>query len=377
MANVRDTIIEYKQKNPDATYEEICAVVKKRIPGCKTTPASVACTLSRLRSAIAKGEGLPSGVTGAMTYEALPEPDPEETIEEATERIKLRYGAMERMVPKIIAGKMPSLIVSGPPGMQKSWTVDSELKKSEREIFDFAKYAKSSKPEPERDEEDEDYEPLEDVGPVVESGPIDASKLFDKIGGNCSAVGLYQALWNMRNGGLIYLDDCDAVFRDEDALNLLKIATDSTKERLISWRKNAGWLEDLGIPQSFEFKGSIVFLTNIDFEAYINKGHKDSEHYKALIDRAAYLCLTLRTRRDFMIRIRMKCEGKDGILMKSYGLSLKESETVLRFVEEHQTKFYNLSIRLACQIAVAMKNDPKGWEDDVRATKMRTYGNFK
>lgn len=377
MLNVRDTIIDYKQKHPEASYEEICAVVKKRMPGAKTTPASVACTLSRLKSAIAKGHPLPGGVTGASTFEALPEADPEESIEQATERIQLRYGAMLRMVPKIVQGKMPSLIISGPPGMEKSWTVDSVLKASERERFDWTKFNKKSPVVSERDEEDEDdHEVLEDVGPVIPE-EIDGTKYFDKIGGSISAVGLYQSLWNMRNGGLIYLDDADAVFRDEDALNLLKIATDSSKERLISWRKSSAWLDDLGIPQTFEFKGHIVFLTNIDFEQFITRGHKDAEHFKALIDRAAYLCLTLRTRRDFMIRIRMRCEGKDGILMKSYGLTLKESEACLKFVEEHQTKFYNLSIRMTCQVAIAMKNDPKGWEEDIRATKMRTYGNFQ
>jgi hypothetical protein len=284
--------------------------------------------------------------SGATSFDALPETS-EETVEEASKRIAVRYEAMERMGGKIVAGKLPSLIISGPPGMEKSWTIDHEISKSGRRRHDG----------------ETDITEVEDH---------EGAEWFDKISGNCSSVGLYHSLWHMRNGGLVYLDDCDAVFRDDDALNLLKIATDSTKERLVSWRKNSAWLEEYGIDKTFDFQGHIVFLTNIDFEKVIERGHKDSEHFKALIDRASYLCLTLRTRRDFMLRIRTRCDGPDGILMKAYGLDLKQTKTVLDYVDEHQTRFYNLSIRLVCQIAILMKADSTGWRDDIEATKMRT-----
>jgi hypothetical protein len=132
------------------------------------------------------------------------------------------------------------------------------------------------------------------------------------VSGSISAVGLYQALWYTRNGGILVLDDVDDVFRDETALNLLKGALDSSPVRTISWRKEARWLDENGIPDRFEFKGHVVFLTNIDFETIIQSGKRDAEHFKALIDRSMYLCLTLRTRRDFMIRIRQVSEGDDG-----------------------------------------------------------------
>lgn len=360
--SIQSTIMDEHKKHPQASYEEILKVVKKKHPKCKTTAASVACTISRAKSAVSKtvGGDADAEVTDEVTTE---------TDDEVRARLELRYGAMERMCNRIVDMTVPSLIVSGPPGMSKSFTMDMALKRSARLRHDgitnvggggIGRYRVDNVVEDE-DEQDDD------------TGWIESPGYFDKISGTCTAVGLFHALWNMRNGGVVYLDDCDAVFRDEDALNILKVATDSTRERLISWRKNSAWLEEWGIDKTFEFKGHIVFLTNIDFERVIEKGHKDSEHFKALIDRARYLCLTLRTHRDFMIRIRMVCEGKDGMLMRTHKLTADQSNEILNFIDENQKRFYNLSIRLAEQLAVDMKNDPKGWKRDAEATKMRTY----
>jgi hypothetical protein len=197
-------------------------------------------------------------------------------------------------------------------------------------------------------------------------------RLYDIISGSITAVGLYQALWNTRNGGIVMLDDIDEVFRDEVCLNLLKAALDSGKKRMLSWRKEASWLEEYGIDKTFEYKGHVMFLTNIDFEAEIAKNGKLAEHFKALIDRSYYLCLTLRTKRDFMIRIRQVAGGAEGMLCTTHGLTIEETDEVLDFITEHQDRFYNLSLRLADQIARMRALDPEGWMEDVEATKMRS-----
>ena len=142
--------------------------------------------------------------------------------------------------------------------------------------------------------------------------------------------------------------------------------------RTIGWRKEARWLEENGIPDRFDFAGSVVFLTNIDFETLIASGRRDAEHFKALIDRSMYLCLTLRTRRDFMIRIRQVSEGERGMLATEYGLDAVACEEVLEFIAEHQSRFYNLSLRLVGQVAMCRAADPTSWRGDVEATKMRT-----
>ena len=238
--------------------------------------------------------------------------------------------------------------------------------------------------------------------------------MYDSISGSITAVGLYQALWYMRKGGVLILDDCDAVFHDPDALNLLKACLDTELDhRRISWRKEARWLEEYGIARSFLFQGSVVFLTNIDFEAVIARGTKDAEHFKALIDRSNYLCLTLRSERDFMIRIRQVAEGARGMICRQFGLPPEHGDRVLDWIDANRSRFYNLSLRLVGQVCDVYKDacrwerrwtsgadevwvedgvtpdealglertddlriggvDDDEWQDDVIATKTRTY----
>ena len=356
---VTNAILDFLNANPAADNEAVAAHVRRTVPGSTTTAASVSSVKSRLKREGHSFQRAPNAAYAATGEDceplpalpvvraqfgaaALPEADPTETLEEAKERIAVRYDAMERMTKRLVAGKVPSLIISGPPGLGKSFTVRTAL-----------------------------AERFPD-GPASVDEDGNETLHHDTVSGSISAVGLYQALWYTRNGGILVLDDVDDVFRDETALNLLKGALDSSPIRTISWRKEARWLEENGIPDRFEFSGHVVFLTNIDFESIIQSGKRDAEHFKALIDRSMYLCLTLRTRRDFMIRIRQVAGGENGMLVKNYGLDAEQAEEVLDFVTEHQTRFYNLSLRLVGQVALCMAADPVAWKKDVEATKMRT-----
>lgn len=280
-----------------------------------------------------------------------------ETEEEAARRISLRYRAMERMTDRLSKGELNSLIVSGPPGLGKSYTMRDAL-------------ARNTQTDVEYDLRKKDREQLAEM-----LGDEDTPYRYtDWIGGGVSAVGLYKSLWNCSNGGILVLDDADEIFRDEVSLNLLKVALDSSPTRYVSWRRESSWLrgEDEEIPDRFDFQGHVCFITNVDFEKEIATGRRDAEHYKALIDRSMYLCLTLRETRDFMIRIRQVAAGEDGMLVKNFGLTVEQSEEALAFIDEHKDRFYNLSLRLAGQIAVCMTADPDGWQEDIEATKMRT-----
>ena len=371
---VTNAILDFLNANPGADNEAVASHVRRSVPGSTTTAASVSSVKSRLkrdghafqRAPNASyqptgedGEPLPQVFirpTVAFGAAALPEADNSETLEEARNRIGSKYDAMERMTRRLVAGKVPSLIISGPPGLGKSHTVRQAL--AER-------FPDGPEKTPDLSEEEMD---------IVDDETVDtAGQLhYDTVSGSISAVGLYQALWYTRNGGILVLDDVDDVFRDETALNLLKGALDSSPVRTISWRKEARWLEENGIPDRFAFNGHVVFLTNIDFEQVIMSGKRDAEHFKALIDRSMYLCLTLRTRRDFMIRIRQVAGGEDGMLVKNFGLTVEQSEEALDFVTDHQTRFYGLSLRLMGQIALCMIADPEAWQRDIEATKMRT-----
>lgn len=345
MNAVHNAVATILGQHPNATNEEVAAMVRQTVPGAQTTAASVSSIKSRMKKigfepAALDAEGnpmqaptMPAFSGPLQSFDRYGEADPNETEEQAAARISRRYMALDRMATRIVEGYIPSLIVSGPPGLGKSFTI---MKAIEDKVA-----------------EDEEFQ-------------------HDVIRGAITAVGLYIALWNLRDGGLLVLDDCDDVFRDETALNLLKAVLDSNARRRVSWRKRASWLDELGIDDSFDFCGSIVFLTNVDFEAAIAKGNREGKHFEALMDRSMYLCLTLRARRDFIIRIRQVCDGDNGMLSNDMGLNEAQRTEVLDYMEEHQTRFYNLSLRLVRQIAQCYLADPDYWKGDVEATKMKT-----
>lgn len=363
LKTIGETIIAYRRARPESSCEEITTYIKKHFPGCNTNPASVACTLGKASKKLKDPILRPGRIERDRTEDeaqletfdinAAVEDTTKETEEEARDRIMLRYKTMRRLAPKVIDQKIPSLIISGPPGLSKSYTIKKAIDASGRLRHDG----------------------MLDVGG---GGPMEVDGMktngwYDWIAGACSEVGLYRALWNMRKGGVLIFDDCDGIFRDEDSINLLKIATDTTKERLVSWRKNATWLDDYGIDRTFDFRGTIIFLTNIDFEKTILQDGKMTVHYRALIDRAAYLCLTVRTARDFMIVLNDMAGGKNGFLHdEPYNLTDKEITTMFDFIKEHQRDFYNLSLRLVGQLAQQMREDPDHWQMDAKATKMKT-----
>lgn len=339
---ISDVVIQILNENPSLTNDQVAEEVQHRVPGSVTTAASVASMKSNARK---NGQLAPSGSVSASllasaSYNMAMPDEPAETEEERSNRIRRRYATLDRMAFQVANGNLPSLIVSGPPGLGKSFTVEKIL----REVRGDATSDLI---------EEEDFKP------------------YDIISGTISAVGLYIALWNQRDGGVVVLDDCDGAFGDEVCLNLLKAVLDSSPQRWVSYRKEAQWMKDMGIPTTFAFEGSVVFCTNMDFESTIAKGGPLAPHFSALIDRSLYLSLTMRTTEDFITRIR-HVAIEDGMLARS-GISEEDAEMLMGYVVENADKFYSLSIRLVHQIAIIFKMNDGNWKDDVSATKMRTW----
>ncbi len=315
----QDLILDILTIDPHMSNDDVAEEVQRRQPGSTTSAASVSSTKSRMRK-----DGLLNGVASVASIVDVPLP--EETTEERSKRIRQRYATLERMATRVAIGHLPALIVSGPPGLGKSYAVEK----------------------------------------VLEEQGVE----HDIMSGAISAVGLYIALWEQRDKGVVVLDDCDDVFRDETCLNLLKAVLDSSETRTVSYRKKAHWMEEMDIPQKFVFEGSVVFCTNIDFELAIRKGSSMAQHFEALIDRSLYLALTMRTQEDFLTRIR-HVAIEDRFLIKR-GLTPEQADEVMQFVVDNASNFYGLSIRLIMQIAYCYLDDPDNWKFDVEATKMRT-----
>jgi hypothetical protein len=129
---------------------------------------------------------------------------------------------------------------------------------------------------------------------------IEKGIYYELIKGDISSINLYKALHRAADGGVLCFDDCDSVFKDETTLNLLKAALEVLppgKARKICWLKESNTLINEDIPNSIDFQGRILFLTNVDFEREAESGSKKAEHVKALMSRSGHMSLGLFSKR--------------------------------------------------------------------------------
>jgi hypothetical protein len=153
-------------------------------------------------------------------------------------------------------------------------------------------------------------------------------------------------------------DDCDSILLEDLSLNILKAALDSKRSRRICWNTEAYRLREEGVPSSFEFKGSAIFITNIKFDNVKSKKLRD--HLEALESRSHYIDLTIDTIREKILRIRQIVT--DGML-KEYELSPETENQIVEFVVEHQRRLREISLRTVLKVADLAKAFPDTWAE--------------
>ena len=257
-----------------------------------------------------------------------------ETEEEAMARIRERFEILTEMTKAATAGDIRAMIVSGPPGVGKSFGVEAEVEKAC--LFD----------------------------------KLSGKRLrAEVVKGSATPIGLYQALYKYSDENCVLVfDDCDSILLDDVCLNLLKGALDSGKKRKISWLSESSALRREGIPDCFEFKGSVIFITNLKFDAM--KSQKLRDHLDALQSRCHYLDLTLDTMRDKILRI--KQIAKDGVLFQDYEFSEMQQDDIIDFMNKNQTRLREMSLRMALKIADLVKSFPAKWRLMAESTCMKS-----
>jgi hypothetical protein len=163
-------------------------------------------------------------------------------------------------------------------------------------------------------------------------------------------------------------DDCDSILLDDVALNLLKGALDSGKKRKISWLSDSSVLRREGVPDSFNFNGTVIFITNLKFDKM--KSQKLRDHLDALQSRCHYLDLTLDTMRDKILRIRQI--ANDGQLFEEYEFDTETQEEIIDFMTHNSTRFREMSLRMAIKIADLRKSFPLKWKAMAEVTCMKS-----
>ena len=150
--------------------------------------------------------------------------------------INERFEFVENLVQMIASGLQPSAVITGEGGLGKTYTVNKTLVAS-------------------------GLKDLSDVGALEVASTVNRYKSFTSIKGYSTPKGLYRTLYENKDSVVVF-DDCDSILRDPVALNLLKSALDSYGKRIISWNaESLGRDEDL--PRSFEFKGRVIFISNL------------------------------------------------------------------------------------------------------------------
>jgi hypothetical protein len=84
------------------------------------------------------------------------------------------------------------------------------------------------------------------------------------VKGKSTAAGMYQTLYE-HSGKLIVFDDMDSIFKDDNAVNILKGALDSDEVREIAWITSRPMKTASGedVPQRFDFTGRVIFISNL------------------------------------------------------------------------------------------------------------------
>jgi hypothetical protein len=154
---------------------------------------------------------------------------------------------------------------------------------------------------------------------------------------------------------------------DDLSLNILKAALDSGKKRMIHWNTDSRLLRQEGVPNSFEFKGGAIFISNIKFDHVKSKKLRD--HLEALESRCHYLDLTIDTTREKILRIRQVV--RDCGMLDDYEFEDTVKEEVVEFIVEHKDVMRELSLRMVLKIADLRKSMPANWRAVAEVTCMR------
>ena len=283
-------------------------------------------------TALQKPSKAEAGVTDFTQIKVSDEAVAHETDEQIIERTRLRFEILKDMTKAVKAGDVRAMIVTGPPGVGKSFGVEEVLAKDD--LFDMMGQRKPK---------------------------------YEIVKGAMSAIGLYSKLYKFSDAkNILVFDDCDSILLDDIALNILKAALDSSKKRTISWNTDSRILRSEGIPDKFEFKGGAIFITNLKFENVRSK--KLQDHLSALESRCHYIDLRMDTDREKVLRIKQIV--KDGML-DSYELEDIAKDEVVDFIEANRATMRELSLRTVLKVADLRKSFPTNWQNMAKVTVMK------
>ncbi len=246
-------------------------------------------------------------------------------LTDLTERFKI----LSLLTQGTVAKNVRAMVVTGAPGVGKTYTVEQILEKSgvQHEI----------------------------------------------VRGALSAVNLYKLAYrNRKAGNVVVLDDADSIFNDEEALNLLKALSDTSSVRRVSWMKESQALVGDDVPQQFEFEGALIFISNLDFQTFVDEGkNKYAQHFEALMSRSLYLDLRLHNRNELGVWV--EHIAKAGKIFEREDIAKDTGVAILNFIRGNRESLRELSIRTLLKTCQLAKTHPANWERMAKVLLTKGY----
>ena len=237
--------------------------------------------------------------------------------------LKERFDILSLLTKGAVAKNIRAMVVTGAPGVGKTYTVEQILERQAKETHEIVR-------------------------------------------GSLSALHLYMLAYQYRKpGNVIVLDDADSIFNDEDALNILKALCDTSSTRKVSYMKEAPQLRENDIPQQFEFNGAMIFISNLDFQTFVDEGkNKYSQHFEALMSRSLYLDLRLHNRNELGVWVEHIAQS--GRIFDREDVPNNLRTPILHFLKTHRDSLRELSIRTLMKLCGLAKDNPTRWESIAR-----------
>jgi hypothetical protein len=176
------------------------------------------------------------------------------------------------------------------------------------------------------------------------------------VNSHCTPLGMYQMLFQHRQGAVLFIDDADSMFTDLKVLGILRSALWGSP-RTVTYTSSA--LPD-DLPPSFDFDSTIIMAANII--------PKKNPAFKAVLSRID--CFELRASNEEVVEV-MRSIAEQGIP----GVIKEEAMAVIDFIHE-EAGSRQLSLRLlelSCKKVVYAREAGLDWKDLVR-TQLFTLG---
>jgi hypothetical protein len=226
-----------------------------------------------------------------------------------------RYNGVESYIRGMTNGDVRSLIVNGPPGVGKTYSVKEYLEK-------------------------------------YNSGN------YHLMNSHCTLLSLYAKLYDFRDiGKVIVLDDVDSIFSKVEGLNILKAAMDTTHQREIHWESPSHMLTTMGVPKNFQYNGGVVLISNLGFGG---GNGKLVTHLTALKDRS--FCSYIADSSEDSLFKQVCFMVLERNLFGNLGVPEEHQLMLLEYIDENKKRLNTVSLRTVVKLSQIFRMNPQNWK---------------